>query len=1086
MTTFAEANARLGNLPYWWVAIEGIQNRWGLLKAGADPVFDAWNPAVGGTNQHIYPRMARFPSDGGQQVDPLNGKCSIRQFKFSLSDISEEITQLLAVSNTPFASSFLTAEITAADAIIPVADHTDFPSSGNFFLDRETINYTSKGSTSTARTSDKLLAQAASHNGTVYHLRDNTHTEAEDYWVDGWIKFTNGANNGLWRKVTRWVYNDPFIGEQHESYYWEDPVNAATAIGDTYELHYSPRRIYDPGLAGAWKGSVLVVTADTDWPENVGQVRWVKDYAGGVFELYEPLPRASLGNTSFTLVRKWFIGCSRGMYDSTAAVHKVTDDHNQTVVIPISVKPPFIKKRKVWLYENRVGCAEAEAKCIAGEIMDYSQDSSYQSFTFDCRGILSELSKKIMQQPYRGNVACLDVWGGHYNLLKLQGLSQSMKVPWPSMSDGRRSDFAVTEVLCGSPARPNFARMNIKIGSEIMHVKPDPNTIWFRAPETLGQKVQMVFWLRLAEEFVDVSNITGEQLTTMIDGNAAMMIPTEPRGLFANKIGLPAIQNQYTNADEYRPEFFMSDPEPAVSAFMEEHTIGDEIVHVCLCDDSPRSDFPKYDKVYYTGKIGTPSARQTLTGVRSGTTATVMADYAAESYVLVTGADGDFDDLTGETVGTPTFNGTVTEHRKEIRPRNNIIDVMLQLMMSSGTPGATGIYDTLPEGWGLGFTSSLVNLSSFEQLRDKIFSSTRANFILHEPTSFKEWAEENVCKFLQVFFYQDNDGKIAINYLYTESEARDADEASALVAIDSSKQEAEPLPGWSAGQEPVTKVLCDYNKHPVDDEWFSEMTINFGLAWRYFEGFGRTVRVKCGILYTPELNVIRVNPRDPHIPELVGRLINPMWARHSLFPVPRIRLRSPYWARILVPGQLVKFTQANIPNLRTGTRGMTGEYFQVMGIDPNEMDGFMDVILWQVGVHDAKFAPKCPSGAVYSYAADTPVAGKSTVVLYDAVYSQSWQKKDVEFFVVADEVMFMDQDTYVPKAGAVPDIETIESIAGDNIVFGNNLANPPVQWDIMEVAPYDSATSTRKSTRVFMGDDEGLLGAADDNAFKYM
>ena len=90
------------------------------------------------------------------------------------------------------------------------------------------------------------------------------------------------------------------------------------------------------------------------------------------------------------------------------------------------------------------------------------------------------------------------------------------------------------------------------------------------------------------------------------------------------------------------------------------------------------------------------------------------------------------------------FSGTATATVDDYMPapwrRNNAINVLLQLMLSTGDVVGNTVscmYDTLPAGFGLGMDPDDVDVAGFEQLRDTFFQDVEVDFVLTEPTSFK-------------------------------------------------------------------------------------------------------------------------------------------------------------------------------------------------------------------------------------------------------------------------------------------------------------------------------------------------------------
>lgn len=1095
---FNTENLKKNLVPYWWVAIEGIRYRYGHD-------LPSWNPADSGVNQHIQALLARVPQIGGQEADPLNGSCTIPSHQFSLAD-DGTITDLVSVANTPKNKTFLTAKIAKGQSWIAVGAIADFPSVGDLFIDRETIHYTGKSDDDDSAICEQTSGTAETDPAGASKIRvhDDSFTEVNDFWVGALLTFTGGTNTGEVRRVVRSTGDDGPLktDEYFQTLYLDpcDPLPANVANGDTFTITQAPRRMKDSGFAGAgagfWDGALIIVDADTDNPINVGEVRWVKSFFDdGTFELYEPLPEVALA-TEFTLVKKRFTGITRGLYGSLDVDHEVIDDYGTPVIVDVVDRPPFLKTRKVWFFENRAGCAEAQAKMRVGIIDDWLIEPDGKTFTFKCSGMMKVLANKVLANQKKGKVAHAPVWGGVFKAFPYYdenpgassgGLGVRNKVGnWPVMEDAAASDFVVTEVFYDAD-EPFDNPCNVKIDDEILRATEQETFV----SSTEGFHHELVLAPHIDFAAIDVAESDLASMQAMVTADK-LGLPS--RALFAEKIGFYVRKPIQIPEEDWPAEY----PRPKcmdVAGFIQEHEVGAEVAQVCLCDGSDRSDFPRYDRLLFSGGSGTMGTLPaTVTGGRSGITATIMAHDATNGYLTVIRSSGDFQ--VGETLtGGTSWTGTCTEHRKgdgnQLPARNNALSVVLQLMMSSGTLGQNGIYDVLPLGWGLALTEDEVDVDSIEDLRARIFSKTNIDFVIHEPTSFKEWCESNIFRLLQVFPFETPEGLFSLAYLYTESECQALEllgdhMGHTLKALGGAAINAQRLPDWTSGQMPIAKVVVEHNKHPATDDYFGKMEIVFARAKRYFAGQGRTVVLDAGTLYVQGAQLRALSPNNPELPELVSRIINPMWGRHGSNPCPVVSVEVPYnWMDVDI-GAIAKFTHPSLPNLRTGLRGLTDEYFQVIASEPMPTAGMVRLVLWQVGVHDTKYGRVAPSGIVDHIHLNTPVLGKTTITLKEGIFAEP-SIQATRDFLTSDSVMFLSAD-YQLLGGSSPEVFAIYSkgVSGHTLVITGLPTYAPTEWCWMEVAPYDSSGSTRKSTTVFTSDSERVLGAAAADGFKYM
>lgn len=1070
-----------------------------------------------GTERTINQLLARPPRFGGQDVDPLNGEAQVPDHSFSLVDHDLAITELISVSDTPKNKTFITATVAVDQDFIPVDDVSGFADSGDLYLNRETIYFDGKALDAASGSADWLTGFAADADPTgasairVYDAALSAY--ASDYFKGAWIEFTSGANNGVSRRIERQTSTDPLTGlpwadsdEQSYTLYIDprNPFPNNVTVGDVYRLTQAPQRIYDAARteadAEAWQGAKVLITADATNPVNIGEIRFVKafDPALDVLEFYEPLPAPADSGTQYTIAVKKFTGCQRGMYGSEAAEHSVIDPNGEPVPVDLVDKPPFMKTRRVTIYENRQGLDEDQAVARHGVIDDYILDASGVVYRFKVSGLLRLLSRKVLSVQAKGNIARKPLWGGGYRYVSVNHVfGGNAYVPSPTMEGSEIAEFSVTEIFLdeiprgfhGGKVELPAGGGNIKIGSEIIRY------------QSVSQFFELfegyLFVLILAEHVTwdskDIVWVTGDTAPDALALNA--------RGLFVDKIGIKDVQAK-PPADLENPirESLYTIPDvPACSAFMAEHSIGDEILQVIMCEDSARSDFPRFDEIIFTGSTGTlPDLPFTVTGAVSGHTATVTevledipTHTGTDNGVLsVIEASGDFE--AGEGLTSGAWSADVDEHRigdgVELPARNNPINVFLALLLSTGTRAANGKYDVLQSGFGIGIDVDLIDVAGIEALRDAFFSSSRVDFVVSEPTPLKELFEDNLFKYLQIFPLENEAGKISLSYMFTEAEAGVLDDEVGLTEIAGDEIEARALPDWSSGQIPVTKVIIKYNRHPVDDEYFSKLEVNFPRARKYYGDLGRTIKLETAFLYLNHSTLAALSPDDPELPEMIARVINPMWGRHSNYPAPVIKLRAPYSQNTLSVGQVIKLTHPSMPNLRTSGRGFSDEYFQIMGIEPDPEGGMINLTLWQIGVHDLKYARKAPSAVVYAYTADGGGAGKARIDTYRTIYSKTGQM-DLDHFKVDNVVAFL-TPTYDPEGAlTAPETAEIESITADGvdsyIILKTNLTDPPAQRHLIELWDYDNQLSVSKSTRTWLANEDRVIGTAEDTAFKY-
>ena len=145
----------------------------------------------------------------------------------------------------------------------------------------------------------------------------------------------------------------------------------------------------------------------------------------------------------------------------------------------------------------------------------------------------------------------------------------------------------------------------------------------------------------------------------------------------------------------------------------------------------------------------------------------------------------------------------------------------------------------------------------------------------------------------------------------------------------------------------------------------------------------------------------------------------------------------------------------------------------------------MSFVLWQIGVHDNKYAPRAPSAKVSAHAYLGPPFDYTTITCYPSTYSKPGTK-DLASFSAGQEIMFLAAD--YDKLSNPIETYAIHSVnaSSNTLRISGVVTTPPVDGCILEYADFDACTSAQQSGRVFMADPKHVLGTSDASAFKYM
>ena len=251
---------------------------------------------------------------------------------------------------------------------------------------------------------------------------------------------------------------------------------------------------------------------------------------------------------------------------------------------------------------------------------------------------------------------------------------------------------------------------------------------------------------------------------------------------------------------------------------------------------------------------------------------------------------------------------------------------ILRLMLSTGTNGYnSATYDLLPTGWGLGIPEEFIDVDSFQQLyNDLPPSSLVRRWIFADPTNFREFLESEA-KTLG-FLVTVQNGKITAVPTHKKPTNRD----SQLTVDDSIRLEPAQWRTAPEGIYNVIRLQSDYDF--LDDKYYSTDTYvdrasqvdtrvvnqvdieNKGLASTVLKGASdRALTVVKSMMYE--------------------RLQE--YSRESYEYTCMVNRK----ADGLTLGDIVRVTDAHVPNPMAGEIGITGHLGRVIAIEFDEIEG---------------------------------------------------------------------------------------------------------------------------------------------------
>lgn len=394
------------------------------------------------------------------------------------------------------------------------------------------------------------------------------------------------------------------------------------------------------------------------------------------------------------------------------------------------------------------------------------------------------------------------------------------------------------------------------------------------------------------------------------------------------------------------------------------------------------------------------------------------------------------------------------------------ISVLLTILQSSGT-GSNGDYDVLPEWYGCGISEDDIDIAGMLEVRDKYIGTEPIYFAITDNVEAKEWIEKNILRPYMLNLYETPDGKISICRLKSLHDAMYDDN------IEIGENDLLEIPGIDYGVPPIGEIAWEINKDPGGSKHYGKITVVFdGAKDRYGRLARRIGPLSIDTCYVKEItnagNATLYGGQNNYMAPMLVDYISTVWDRFADTPAPKIDIKLSYaWAARIRIGDVLRVTCSGVPNLLTGSRGLSDSYFQVIEIAPDAHESSIKVTALQLGMNERQHRLIAPSAVVTSYN-----SGTKTVGLSQGVYESSTSSAVLGHFAVGDAVAF-----YAPGY----DIMHYDTIALTNygsVVLTTGYSGISAGW-IMEIADYDRQTAAQQAKHASMADSSGRLGTVN-------
>ena len=392
----------------------------------------------------------------------------------------------------------------------------------------------------------------------------------------------------------------------------------------------------------------------------------------------------------------------------------------------------------------------------------------------------------------------------------------------------------------------------------------------------------------------------------------------------------------------------------------------------------------------------------------------------------------------------------------------NIINVFLRILTSTGD-GTNGPYDWYPADWGLGVDRQYIRVSNIEYIRDTWLRGVNVSFDIRKRTVAKGFFEEQIFKLCNLYPIVRGDGTFdVIKYHEPLLVDYDVQAFNSDVIIG--------LPKWDqnlAGMVNECEFHIGYDPDTRNyDSYFYEESDSI-----VDRGPGKKpLAIKSEGL--PDNAVSR---------EFIERRANTVFQRYAK-PPPKLRLKTFYSRHLSDVGDIVPVTNARIPDLATGQRGITNHYMEIIDRSPNWKTGQCDFTLLATDWLGERYICLAPNMTV--------VSGNDTTSFYmtaedAAKYDVGWhidlcdslrrvKASNLEITEIVSHGMVTLEDTADVEFEDTSDVE-LESGAGYKITVGSSIGVTPSAGWIVQFAEDDYLTEAQQLYWIIMTSGSHLI-----------
>lgn len=411
--------------------------------------------------------------------------------------------------------------------------------------------------------------------------------------------------------------------------------------------------------------------------------------------------------------------------------------------------------------------------------------------------------------------------------------------------------------------------------------------------------------------------------------------------------------------------------------------------------------------------------------------------------------------------GARSASGTAADQVSKFTAGDHPLEVVLQRLLSRKGDGANGVYDTLPEGWGLGIDASRVDVAGILRLKRTWFAGARHLWVYEEPHTVKAAIAE-------ILRPHGCYPVTTLGDLLTVRRLSPPIPGESLRALDVTGIVA--VPTWDANTVKVIgRVIwrCDYD--PADDsfrqEFKGEMVGPYQEAQEFYAGLWKTLEIQARGQFTGnDIGAsyfgagLSTGAEEASLRHY--EMVRDRYAR----PFPMVGVECSFDYLDVEVGDLVTLTVSNLPNVTTGALGLSGSICEVAGRSVDRARGVVHLALLHSTAPNT-FRLLSPSGVVSATAA-------GLITLTDGAFNDTGQNR-TDGFHVGQVIDVRTSDLKTSRGTA-----TLTSVAATQLGMATVPAGT-IAGDAVVLATYSSQPAIERERHASLASTSELLNGVD-------